>query len=80
MIAAKMGSISALGECIKALLRLDPKPVFFGAGGARKDRLELWLDLRDGHCSNRQRNSQGHADLTCTTDKTDVKFRESVMT
>ena len=40
-------------------------------------RLELrcnGLDLWDGHCSSRQRNSQGLANLTCTTDKTDVRF------
>ena len=35
------------------------------------------LDLWDGHCSSRQRNSQGLADLTCTSVKTDasVTFR-----
>ena len=33
----------------------------------------------DGQRSNRQRNSQGLADLTCTTDKTEMKFRVEVL-
>ncbi len=42
---------------------------FFGQ--TRANGLDLW----DGHCSNRQRNGQGLADLTCTTDKPNLKFR-----
>jgi hypothetical protein len=41
------------------------------SGMSRANGLDLW----DGHYSNRQRNGQGLADLTCTTDKPNVNFR-----